>query len=84
VQILAKANGIDIGKQLHVIALGQGQDKPAMAKLELGHKDGHWVMLQNIHLMPSFLLELEKKLDVFAQEGSNPAFRVFLSSDPSN
>lgn len=55
-----------------------------MAKLELGHKDGHWVMLQNIHLMPSFLLELEKKLDVFAQEGSNPAFRVFLSSDPSN
>merc|ERR1711981_1424925 len=27
--------------------------------------------------------ELEKKLDNFAQEGSNPGFRLFLTSDPS-
>lgn len=40
-------------------------------------------MLQNIHLMPSFLAELEKKLDAFAIEGSNPGFRLYLSSDPS-
>lgn len=40
-------------------------------------------MLQNIHLMPSFLTELEKKLDAFAIEGSNPSFRLYLSSDPS-
>ena len=32
--------------------------------------------------MPSFLKELEKKLDAFAAEGSNPQFRLFLSSDP--
>jgi dynein heavy chain, axonemal len=32
--------------------------------------------------MPSFLKELEKKLDAFASEGSNPQFRLFLSSDP--
>jgi len=55
-----------------------------MNKLEIGHREGHWVMLQNIHLMPSFLVELEKKLDAFAAEGSNPSFRLFLSSDPSN
>jgi dynein heavy chain len=41
-------------------------------------------MLQNIHLMPRFLIDLEKKLDIFAQEGSHPAFRLYLSSDPSN
>jgi dynein heavy chain len=41
-------------------------------------------MLQNVHLMPSFLKELEKKLDAFAIEGSNPSFRLFLSSDPSD
>jgi dynein heavy chain len=34
--------------------------------------------------MPVFLLELEKKLDEFAIEGSAPGFRLFLSSDPSN
>jgi dynein heavy chain len=40
-------------------------------------------MLQNIHLMPKFLIELEKKLDGFALEGSNPSFRLFVSSDPA-
>lgn len=55
-----------------------------MNKLDIGHKEGHWVMLQNIHLMPTFLLELEKKLDAFAAEGSNPGFRLYLSSDESN
>jgi len=68
---------------LHQVALGQGQDVVAMAKLDIGHKDGHWVMLQNVHLMPSFLLDLEKKLDLFAAEGSNPTFRLFISSDPN-
>jgi len=55
-----------------------------MNKLEIGHKEGHWVMLQNIHLMPRWLLELEKKLEGFAAEGSHSDFRLFLSSDPSS
>jgi dynein heavy chain len=55
-----------------------------MNKLEIGHKEGHWVMLQNIHLMPRFLIELEKKLDMYSVEGSHPNFRLYLSSDPSN
>jgi len=69
---------------MHSIALGQGQDVVAMNKLDIGHKEGHWVMLQNVHLMPKFLTDLEKKLDAFALEGSNPAFRLFMSSDPAN
>lgn len=75
--------GIDVNKQFHNVALGQGQDVIAMNKLEIGHKDGHWVMLQNIHLMPTWLLELEKRLDEFALEGSHPSFRLFLSAEPS-
>lgn len=54
-----------------------------MNKLDLAHKEGHWVMLQNVHLMPRFLIELEKKLDVFSVEGSHLNFRLYLSSDPS-
>jgi len=68
----------------HNVAMGQGQDVVAEAKLNIGHKDGHWVMLQNIHLMPKWCVELEKKLDQFAIETSNPNFRLFLSADPSN
>jgi dynein heavy chain len=45
VEMLAKKYGIDPIKQLHTVALGQGQDVVAMTKLEIGHKEGHWVML---------------------------------------
>jgi len=83
VELLARKNGIDPNKYLHQVALGQGQDVVALNKLEIGHKEGHWVMLQNIHLMPSFLKDLEKKLDVYATEGSHANFRLYLSADPS-
>ena len=33
--------------------------------------------------MPDYLRELEKKLTQFALEGSDPNFRLFLSSDPA-
>jgi len=70
-------------KHLQTISLGEGQDVIANAKLDMAHKEGFWVMLQNVHLMPDFLLELEKRLALFAAEGSDPGFRLFLTSDPS-
>ena len=83
VESLARKNSIDPMKALHQVALGQGQDTVANAKLDIAHKEGHWVMLQNVHLMPNYLRELEKKLALFAIEGSDPSFRLFLSSDPA-
>ena len=83
VEKVTKRFGIDVNKTLHNVALGQGQEQFAMNKLEIGHKEGHWVMLQNIHLMPRWLLELEKRLDEFAVEGSHPSFRLFLSAEPA-
>ena len=59
------------------------QDVVAMSCLELAHRNGHWVILNNIHLMPRWLIELEKKLDEFALEGSHEKFRLYLSSDRS-
>jgi len=52
-------------------------------KLDTAHKEGTWVMLQNVHLMPRYLNEMEKKLADFAAEGSDPGFRLFLSADPN-
>jgi len=79
-----KQIGLQLGLNYHNVAMGQGQDVVAMAKLDIGHREGHWVMLQNIHLMPRWCTELEKKLDQFAAENSHPMFRLYLSADPSN
>ena len=82
VEILAKRNGI-LSDRLHRVALGQGQDVVAMSRLEIAHKEGGWVVLENIHLMPVWNMELEKKLDEFAAVGSHPDFRLFISAEPS-
>jgi len=85
VEVLAKKNGFVKGQDFWDVALGQGQESFAMEKLERAYKEGHWIILQNVHLMPKWLLELEKKLDQFAQNagGTNLNFRLFLSAEPS-
>lgn len=82
VEQMAKAKDMYDGKFAR-IALGQGQDIVAEACLEEGHKNGHWVVLENIHLMPTWCKRLEKKLDDFAVEGSHQDFRVYLSAEPN-
>ncbi|KAL7443397.1 hypothetical protein ACHAXH_005661 [Discostella pseudostelligera] len=76
--------GLQKGVSYHNVSMGQGQDVVAMSCLETAHRNGHWVILNNVHLMPKWLCELEKKLDEYAAEGSHDKFRVFLTSDPSN
>jgi dynein heavy chain len=81
---LADKYGFVKNVSYHNVSMGQGQDVIAMSCLETAHRNGHWVILNNIHLMPRWLIELEKKLDEFALEGSHEKFRLYLSSDPSN
>ena len=81
---LASKYGFVKAISYHNVSMGQGQDVVAMDKLEMGHKQGHWVILNNIHLMPRWCVELEKKLDQFQVDGSHPKFRVFLTSEPSS
>ena len=52
------------GVSYHNISMGQGQDVIAMEKLEQAHRNGHWVILNNVHLMPRWLKILEKQLDL--------------------
>jgi dynein heavy chain, axonemal len=37
------------------ISMGQGQEKPAEAAVANYARDGGWLMLQNVHLMQSWL-----------------------------
>jgi dynein heavy chain len=82
--VIARKYGMVPGQTYMNVSMGQGQDVVAERFLEAAHREGHWVILCNIHLMVSWCVRLEKLLDDFAIEGSHEKFRVFFSSDPSN
>ncbi|GAB0197858.1 dynein heavy chain 9, axonemal [Grus japonensis] len=69
-------------RNLHNVSLGQGQEVVAEQALDLAAKEGHWVILQNIHLVAKWLSSLEKKLEQHS-EGSHRDFRVFISAEPA-
>ncbi|KAM6297516.1 dynein axonemal heavy chain 9 [Aegotheles albertisi] len=69
-------------RNLHNVSLGQGQEVVAEQVLDLAAKEGHWVILQNIHLVAKWLSSLEKKLEQHS-EGSHQDFRVFISAEPA-
>lgn len=66
----------------HNVSLGQGQEIVAENALEVAGEKGHWVILQNIHLVARWLATLEKKLEQ-NWEKSHKKYRVFLSAEPA-
>ena len=50
--------------------------------LEVSGKEGHWVILQNIHLVAKWLSKLEKTLEQYSI-GSHPDYRVYMSAEPA-
>ena len=64
------------------ISMGQGQEKPAEKVVEEYAKKGGWVMLQNCHLMQSWVPRLERLLEVVQEDGCHEDFRCFISAEP--
>ncbi|XP_075415820.1 dynein axonemal heavy chain 17 [Tenrec ecaudatus] len=83
VEALGKKLGftIDNGK-LHNVSLGQGQEVVAENALDVAAEKGHWVILQNIHLVARWLSTLDKKLERYSL-GSHEDYRVFISAEPA-
>ena len=83
VEILGKQLGYTLAnKNFYSISLGQGQEEIAEEAMTKAHLHGHWVVLQNIHLVKLWLPRLEKKIDEQADE-AHPNYRLFLSADPA-
>lgn len=74
----------EANKKYFQISLGAEMEEQALQKLNQSFKEGLWLMLQNIHLMPAFLTDLEKELERIAQNigAGNPNFRLLLSAKP--
>ncbi|KAJ8736094.1 hypothetical protein PYW08_006750 [Mythimna loreyi] len=66
----------------HNVSLGQGQEVVAEQAMDEGLQKGHWVVLQNIHLVKKWLPSLEKKMESFAT-GCHENFRLFMSAEPA-
>jgi len=83
--ILAAKEGLIKGTSYFNVAMGQGQDAVAEELLFMGHKQGHWIILNNVHLMPTWMSTLERTIDEFSleSEGQHERFRIFLTAEPS-
>ncbi|XP_051721899.1 dynein axonemal heavy chain 11 [Ctenopharyngodon idella] len=65
---------------LHNVSLGQGQEIVAERALEAAAKNGHWVILQNVHLLPQWLGHLEELLENTGSS-AHSNYRVFMSGE---
>ena len=63
------------------VALGQGQGPIAEQLLDAGYRRGHWVLLQNCHLLASWLRTLEKILN--EMKDPHKDFRLWLTTEPT-
>uniref|UniRef100_A0A8C5IYP6 Dynein axonemal heavy chain 17 n=1 Tax=Junco hyemalis TaxID=40217 RepID=A0A8C5IYP6_JUNHY len=72
---------IDNGK-IHNVSLGQGQEVVAEHAMEVAAAKGHWVILQNIHLVARWLSTLEKLVEHHSLE-SHPEYRLYMSAEPA-
>lgn len=64
------------------MSLGQGQEVVAEDALDVAAEKGHWVILQNIHLVARWLSILDKKVERYSS-GSHEDYRVFISAEPA-
>jgi len=81
VQKLADKMGF-VGNKFKFLALGQGMAGQAEDYLRTGSQRGHWVMLQNCHLLPRWLKTLEKELEQMTKPHQD--FRLWLTTEPSD
>ncbi|XP_041975803.1 dynein beta chain, ciliary [Aricia agestis] len=83
VEALGKVMGFTSDEgNFHNVSLGQGQEVVAEQAMDEALKKGHWVVLQNIHLVKKWLPSLEKKMESFAL-GCDAQFRLFMSAEPA-
>eukprot|EP00397_Hematodinium_sp_SG-2012_P000029 GEMP01000029.1.p1 GENE.GEMP01000029.1~~GEMP01000029.1.p1 ORF type:complete len:4546 (+),score=1158.20 GEMP01000029.1:32-13639(+) len=69
------------GAKFKFVSLGQGMGPVAQSNIEIGCQRGHWVMLQNCHLLASWLRTLEKILE--GMHKPHKDFRLWLTTMPT-
>ncbi|KAL8008331.1 putative AAA+ ATPase domain, dynein heavy chain region D6 P-loop domain, immunoglobulin-like protein [Plasmopara halstedii] len=83
VETLGRSNGVSLENNNFInISMGQGQEAYAGEALKRLSIEGGWIILQNVHLMQSWLPTLERQLEEVAIEGAHDLFRCYISAEP--
>eukprot|EP00163_Fabomonas_tropica_P006841 TRINITY_DN1642_c0_g2_i1.p1 TRINITY_DN1642_c0_g2~~TRINITY_DN1642_c0_g2_i1.p1 ORF type:complete len:1585 (+),score=560.99 TRINITY_DN1642_c0_g2_i1:482-4756(+) len=82
--LLKFADQMGYSRKFNHISLGQGQGERAAHLINEAAAQGGWLLLQNCHLAVSWLPTLQSIVDSFTPKTVNPAFRLWLSSMPSD
>jgi len=84
VEKLGKKLGFSMdNKNFHNVSLGQGQEIVAETALDVAAEKGHWVILQNIHLVAKWLMTLQNKIEKHSEGEAHKDFRIFMSAEPA-
>lgn len=68
-------------KKYNSVSMGSAEGFDTAEKcLNTALKNGSWLLLRNVHLCPSWLVSVEKKL-YNARDSVHPGFRLFLTSE---
>ena len=81
IQTLGISLGFPPPTKFKFIALGQGQAPKAEEMIEQGALRGYWVLLQNTHLLISWLKTLES---ILLTMKPHPDFRLWMTTDPTD
>lgn len=81
VQKLADDLGFGQSK-FRFLALGQGMEGRAKEMIEGGSIRGHWIMLNNCHLLVKWLKTMEAIIENIQKPDKN--FRLWLTTEPTD
>lgn len=74
-EILSVAMRLKGKDKYQAISIGKGMEKKALETIKLSAELGKWICIKNVHLVPSWLIELERE---FGEMKKNPEFRLWL------
>jgi dynein heavy chain, axonemal len=80
-ELMKLAEKQEMLERFKYISLGQGQEGMAMKLLDESIENGHWLMLQNGHLLINFMKRLEKILEQV--KSFHKDFRLWITTDPT-
>ncbi|VDN06320.1 unnamed protein product [Thelazia callipaeda] len=70
---------VELGQEVTPIAIGSAEGfSQAETALNSASKSGRWILLKNVHLAPSWLAQLEKRLHSLKP---HPQFRLLLTAE---
>jgi len=75
---VSSANG-----NFYNVSLGEGQEENALNSLSRASQAGGWVIIQNLHLMGTWLQALEKHIEKIKMGQVHDDFRIFYTAEPS-